>query len=164
MLRTFLLALLLSLAFSVSAQSIAVLDANNGFRTYKLGMHRRSISNLKFIWADETTKSYTNPTDKLSIGAYELEAIEYRFYKDLLIQIVIKIDGLSNGQGILKALKKAYGFGQEFNLSEGSKMIMWESSKIELQYTSFIGLNEARISFYDKKLDGQKTQRNTIKR
>ncbi|WP_207190717.1 hypothetical protein [Hymenobacter lapidiphilus] len=146
MLRTFLFVFLIALTISVSAQSVADLDTKDGFRTYKFGMARKAIPNLKYGGIHPATKlPYYNKTDeKLSIGPYPLQSISYVFYKDRLHSVYLKVAASAdNCQGVYDTLTRLYG---ESVNDEARWTHTWEGKKVFASFHKTI-LETAYIEF-----------------
>lgn len=100
--------LLFALTISVSqAQTIAQLDAKNGFKHYKFGTSSKSYSNLKAIKTRNSRRkgesNYASETVFADIkndqlGDLKVEFVDFHFYKDQLefVEIGIPLDALND--------------------------------------------------------------------
>lgn len=121
-------------------QNLKALDDKYGFREAKLGMPFSSFKNLELKSGDmdnfPNQKLYKVTNVDLHIGDYDLDGIDYWFYKDQLCTIEIAVSkDYSNQQGVLKVLETAYGKGIFKKGSFGQDYYVWEGEKVRMDYS-----------------------------
>ncbi|KUG06151.1 hypothetical protein [Solirubrum puertoriconensis] len=123
--------LLVFAAFGLKAQSVADLDAKNGFGNDVFG---KSISAYPGMVCISKQKSeyqlYTRPTDDLSYGGGKLKGIVYGFYNGQLREVILTIDGANNAAPVLKALTAAYGPGTPGHKPNST---LWQGQKVKME-------------------------------
>ena len=138
MLRFTLLLVAFSFGFAAAAQNIAELEARNGFKDLKLGMHIDSVNGEKklkkeFKERDEFTAylySVAGP-DYESIGEISVKKIEVRTYKDLVYQIDVITD---KDPRLMKALESVYGTA-DYDLKR--ETYFWKGETLILKFQSY---------------------------
>jgi hypothetical protein len=169
---------LLLLVFHVGmAQTVAALDAKNGFRTYKFGMSASRIPNLIKLKQDPYENryivKYKKRDENLLVGPYRLTGIVYEFYKDKLMCITLATD-FTSANGMLELLQKLYGkptYVMEATGKNGNDTGTrdWSGKKVHLRVLDYPAGNLAWISYggdavYDEMFRDTKNEEALIKR
>lgn len=88
------------------------LDGKYGFRKIKLGMPLKEFSNAFFVGqnADGTEKAYQKNDEDLSLGSVEFTTIQYKFYKNILWCINVRLKpGSLNCDNFFNMMLAKYG-------------------------------------------------------
>lgn len=140
--------LLVFAAFKLKAQSVAELDAKNGFGNDVFGTSIIAYPGMVCISKQKSEyQLYTRPTDELSYGGGKLKGIVYGFYNGQLREVILTIDGASHAAPVLKALTAAYGPGTPGNKPNST---LWQGQKVKMEcvtdspFGSFVFVGQAR--------------------
>ena len=135
-----LISVIILFSLTTIGQNLKALDDKYGFREAKLEMPISSFKNLELAIGSledyPNEKSYKVLNCDLHIGEYDLDGIDYWFYKGQLSSIQITISkGYSNQDGVLKVLEAAYGKGVYKKNSLGDEIYTWDGEKVSMTYT-----------------------------
>ncbi len=100
------------------------LDGKYGFRKIKLGMPLKEFSNAFLVGqnADGTEKVYQKNDEDLSLGSVEFSAIQYKFYKNILWCIYVRLKPSSlNSDNFFNMMLTKYG-----TCFPSSDFVRWE--------------------------------------
>lgn len=145
-------------------QDLKALDEKYGFRDAKLEMPPSAFKNIvlgKGILDDFPNQKFYKVNDvDLHIGQYDLDGIDYWFYKGQLSTIQISVSrGYSNQQGVLKVLEAAYGKGVYKKGSFGQDVYVWDGEKVRMDYNFGDDINpQGDIQIACKKLATQEIE------
>jgi hypothetical protein len=124
-------------------QDYKALDDKFGFRDVKLETPITSFKDCTRIPLGDDLKrefpNYVGITPKnpdLHIGTFSVESIEYWFYKDKLLEIIIEVTlDYENVDGILKVLETAYGKAKKVDRVPDSWFnYKWQGNKVDMTY------------------------------
>lgn len=140
---------LIFFSIKIYSQSINELDLKNGFRDMVFGSE---IQKEQFIIVedDNDTKLYSKINDNLQISDYELELINYGFYKDKLFCVYIKTKGYKNTRGVLGILQNAFGNGHQPN--EYIEKYYWFGDKVALSFEQNSITDNGTIIYFGKQI------------
>lgn len=103
----------------VSATLYAADPAPEGdFRGLSWGADINSIDGMVEVRTDPSYGGiivYQREGDKMQIGAAELSAVEYHFWRGKLCSCIVKTEGSTNWYGLKEAVFKKYGKGIKSN-------------------------------------------------
>lgn len=147
------------------SQEYKALDDKFGFRDVKLESLITSFKDCTRLPVGEELKTdfpnYIGIKPKnpdLHIGAFSLENIEYWFYKDQLLDIVIDVN-LENSDvdGILKVLETAYGKAKkDVKVPDSWIVYKWHGTKAYMDYEIMNlkngGIGQATLTITSKRL------------
>ncbi|AYA38151.1 hypothetical protein D3Y59_14550 [Hymenobacter oligotrophus] len=118
-------------ALGLKAQSVADLDAKNGFGNDVFGT---DLSALPGMVCTSKQKSeyqlYARPADELAWGGGKLQSIKYGFYNNKLREVILTIDGASNAALVLQALTALYGPGTPGHKPNST---VWQGQKVKME-------------------------------
>ncbi|SHK51993.1 hypothetical protein [Hymenobacter psychrotolerans] len=105
-----LLCLLLTLG--AHAQSIARLDASNGFRGLQFGSPLTEALRLKLVQDKGDEKIYERTDEQLSLGGFKAARIHYKFYRGQFAAVTIIVKGAEHARQVRPTFEAAYGPGR----------------------------------------------------
>jgi len=98
----------------VAPGTLAALDAKTGFRDVLWGSAPTADMTLVETGKDGTTY-YRRPSDSMTVGAAQLEAIAYFYWRDQFLGVMLMSEGYANARALLATLQEAYGEGHQGN-------------------------------------------------
>lgn len=149
-------------------QEFKALDEKFGFRDVKLETPITSFKDCtRLPVSEELNKDFPNyvgiksKNPDLHIGAFSLENIEYWFYKDQLLDIVIDVN-LENSDvdGILQVFETAYGKAKkDVQVPDTWIIYKWYGTKVYMTYEILKkangGIIQATITLTSKRLQNK---------
>jgi hypothetical protein len=83
--------------------STASLDSEYGFRGLTFGTRLSAAASKGLVLTEDNgdTKRYVRSNDDLTLGKSKLQAISYRFYKDVLFEIRFLASGATNSRALI---------------------------------------------------------------
>ena len=145
--------LLLLISFNLHAQpdkgTLKYMDYKYGFRDVKFEMELDSFpsENMIFQYIDKGQKIYKRNNDILKIGDIDIKDIQYVFYQNKLMGIIITIDGILDRDNILEILNEMYGHGDK---PTDDELYFWTGKKATCLYNEMN--DEIIISITSNKL------------
>ncbi|GHV30891.1 hypothetical protein FACS1894167_12420 [Synergistales bacterium] len=115
----------------------------DGFRGMYWGESLRAFKYMKFVAQLDGIKYYRKLNDELFVGGAGLTDINYAFFKDRLVGVVMLANGKENARLMLEALK--YSFGTPSVLDEG--VYSWDFVKIKILYRYDPYSKNLRVSY-----------------
>lgn len=127
------------------------IDQKYGFRDYKFETDISQFPNIILAGAikDSLVKYYIDPSEKLTVGQYELEEIIYGFYRGSFFSVQYTTKGYSNSRGLLSALNQLYGPGNQSN--KYLENYMWEGNLVRAIYEESSITHDALVLIACKK-------------
>jgi len=116
----------------LSKSALTMLDIKYGFRDAKFEVPIDSFKNMIKIEDHGNSKFYISSAENLKLGDFDLEKIEYFFYKGELASILIDTKGLINSRGVLKILQTTYSNYRQPN--EYIEYYWWFGNKVRMSY------------------------------
>jgi hypothetical protein len=101
----FAIVLMLCFFFKGSAASNEI----DGFKGLRWGDSLRSFRYMKFAGESDGIRYYVKMNDEMYIGNAGVEKIEYAFFSDRLVGVVVNSSGRDNSRLLFETLKLAYG-------------------------------------------------------
>jgi hypothetical protein len=136
--KTALLIAACFLSFSLFAQSIKQLDANNGFKKYKLGSKYQGVYGTKAKQADGSEIVMIGSNVE-KVGDIPVKSIQLVYLSDILSKIIVQFESYHNAK-LLEALKGSFGEPSESSSNtsnDGATQInksTWKGGKLNLEY------------------------------
>jgi len=155
MVRKIFLLTLLIFPFLLNAQSVEILDKENGFRNFIIGSSIKNYPKLKFIEKDKFDfKKYFLQNDNLNFEEIRFNKIIYSFHSDILYEIILEVGNFIDSEAIKEYLVSKYG-EPSLRLYKFNEM-SWFGKKITLRYYNDSTYGTAKIiisskAFFDKK-------------
>jgi len=97
------------------APAFAFQNEPDGFRQFKWGYKKTKGDGFLYLITDGTEKMYRRPADKLRIGNAKLDHINYMFYKNQLIGVIMGTKGPSNKDALTYAVEHKFGKGEKLS-------------------------------------------------
>jgi len=135
------------------SDKLAVLDAKNGFRDYKLGGRIEEFSGLRQVRSTVDETSYEVQDFDKALGVFELAGITLTFQSGLLREIEIKAEGEQNAAGLQQTLIEAYGHQYHVEASGLGLTYEWNGNNVELRFSKFY--RTAYAKFTSEKVDAK---------
>lgn len=145
-------------------QEFKALDDKFGFRDVKLETPITSFKDCTRIpLGDDLKKDFPNyvgitpKNPDLHIGDFSLETVEYWFYKEQLLEIIIDVTlDYTNVEGVLKVLETAYGKPKkDIKVPDAWVVYRWRGAKVSMNYEISTKVSEyfqATISIISNRL------------
>lgn len=111
------------------SQSIYDLDEKYGFRetTFEMKLDTKMFTHTE----GESQNTYYKIDERLKIGDYDLESVNYIFYKEMLKTVFITVKEKTNCKGVLNHLIKNYGpYTNKYKDGDYT----WWGKKVRLSY------------------------------
>lgn len=168
---TLCIVMLLTVTTMLSAQTLAQLDAKNGFRHFKLGSPPSAISNkISDSSFTDMVKEYKyTGNDITTLYGVKVKSISLSYYNNKLMAIRVVFGDAFDGpaftenqfNSIENALENAYGT-DHYNIRKSVDVIQgtkWLGKKVELEIimhdTSQYGYVTGYLNVYDKNIMAQ---------
>lgn len=104
---------------------IGHLDYLNGFRNRKFGTDISQFQGLTLLKDNGTQKIYSSNPEKLEVGDGHLHSINYIFYKDKFMGVMLTARGEENRRYIYGVFVAAFGNGKKPPTSEDGGEYFW---------------------------------------
>src|SRR5258708_35696992 len=124
---------------TLNAQNTKQLDANNGFKKYKLGSKYQGVYGAKAKQPDGSELVTIGSYAREKVGDIPVSSIELIYLSDVLSKIIVHFEPNNNSQ-LLDALKGSFGQPSESSSTaskDGSTQLnksTWKGSKLTLEY------------------------------
>ena len=134
-----LIALVGSCLSTLQAQTSKQLDANNGFKKYKLGSKYQGVYGAKAKQADGSEIVNIGSNTREKVGDIPVSSIDLVYLNDILSKIIVHFEPHDNSK-LLDALKGSFGqpsTSSSVTSNDGSTQInknTWKGSKLNLEY------------------------------
>jgi hypothetical protein len=122
--------------------SVSVLDAENGFRTYRLGAPVKEYPQLKRTGKD----IYESPKEALLVGEVPLTSLSFTSYKRRLASIVFGTLGTDKIEQLLATFTRAYGPSTTTN----AVLQTWVGKTVTL-YVTRVGAGDREVGIMTMK-------------
>lgn len=145
-----------SLFFSVFALFFifAGLAHAGGFRDLSWGANLSNMRGMKQIGTDFSYGGgidlYVRPKDVLKLGEAKLEIIVYKFWKNKLFGVTIRVANFENYKALRDVIKKKFGNGLRHNPFIESYMWLDPPTRMHLEYNEMVG--KGRLAMYSSAL------------
>lgn len=128
--------------------SLKALEEKYGFRDARLEADTTALAGLELTDVTQNVREYARPADAKSIGAAQLEAIRYLFYKGHLATIALTTEGASNSQALLAALRAQYGAGDKTNPYR--QHYVWSTKSVLMTFDQNSAVGDGKVTITSK--------------
>jgi len=152
--RGLVLVVMLGIVLLLASITQAFQNEPDGFRGLKWG--DPPGEDMKYIGEDEVryyTKYYKRKDDKLQMGAAKLESIQYIFYKNQFVSILIETKE-GHYYFLVKLLELKFG-NPEYN-AQNLKRWSGNRTRIEVENISPFGFGTGKLIIYSMKIYNQR--------
>lgn len=111
------------------------LDYLNGFRNRKFGTDISQFQDLTLLKDNGSQKTYASKTEQLKVGEGTLQSINYIFYKNRFMGVMLTAHGEDNRQYIYQVFVTAFGNGIRPPVANGYEEYFWTGKTTNARLT-----------------------------